>query len=286
MQVDGQRLHDCSSARPLQLPLEVSIIELHQVRFLPSVPLELVQHPCRSSLSSWDKPVEPVRPRFGSFGKSAAVSGEKDAMKKDINLSMKSALVTPSTLSKAFNKEPTPQTFSNANGSSVVDSDKVIAYNTGTGKMGLVERQSRSYASVVSDGAGRFKMAGGASARLVPRAEYDFEQANARLQKETISAPVSTALKETFYDRSASFFDNISCDATGGKEGKLEKNERKWNIETFGVAAPSGPHHYHHYNRGGGYRRGGGGYYRGGGYHRGGARGDTRQQHVEHQSAR
>lgn len=127
-----------------------------------------------------------------------------------------------------------------------------MAYNTGTGKMELVERHSRSYASVVSDGAGRFR-AKETTARLVPRSEYDFEQANARLQ---MPKELSNAPKGTFYDKTCSFFDNISCESTGTKDGKIDRNERRWNIETFGVAAPPGGHHTHYYgrNRRGSYR--------------------------------
>ena len=143
--------------------------------------------------------------------------------------------------------------------------DRVIAYNTATGKMGLVERQPRSFAAVVSDGAGRFKLAGEATARLVPKSEYDFQQANARLQKEDLSASGIIGPKTTFYDKSNSFFDNISCEATRIKEEKLDRNERSWNIETFGIPAPSGQHHHYH-NRG--YHHHRGGYH----HHRGGAR--------------
>lgn len=146
------------------------------------------------------------------------------------------------------------------------ETEKVMAYNTATGKIELVERQTRSFASVVSDGAGRFKVTGQSTPRVVPKNDYDFQQANARLQKESL--PESSSSKESFYDKNISFFDKISCESTIGKDGQNDKNERKWNIETFGIAAPSHRGSGHR----GGYRRGS---YRGG---RGGSRGNSHNQ--------
>lgn len=72
---------------------------------------------------------------------------------------------------------------------------------------------------------------------------------------------------KVFYNKERSFFDNISCEASERKAGAGKpdwKNERKLNVETFGVSSVRRPGGY--YNRG--YRRGGmggGGYgYRGG----------------------
>lgn len=144
-----------------------------------------------------------------------------------------------------------PGTFMSTQSNDDNTAEKVKAYNTGTGKIEMVERQSRSYASVLSDGNGRFRAAE-TTTRMVPRTEYDFEHANSRLQMSREELP--TAPKEQFYDKTSSFFDNISCESTVGKDGKFDKNERRWNIETFGIAAPSGANRYTHY-RGG--RRGG-----------------------------
>lgn len=153
-------------------------------------------------------------------------------------------------------------------------SDKVVAYNTGTGKMELVERQSRSYASVVSDGAGRFRVTGEGAPKMVPKAEYDFEQANARLAKERLPE----APRGSFYDKGSSFFDNISCEATTGKDGRMDRNERRWNIETFGV--PAAPGHHHNRYRGGSHQQYGGGPRHGGygGQHTGGQRRSSNYQ--------
>lgn len=160
----------------------------------------------------------------------------------------------PTAAAKASSSDPAPlQPGSLATDQSKGHgtAEKVKAYNTGTGKIEMVERQSRSYASVLSDGAGRFRTAE-TTTRMVPRTEYDFEQANARLQMSREEVPV--APKELYYDKSSSFFDNISCESTLGKDGRMDKNERKLNIETFGVALPAG-HNRHYYHRGG--RRGG-----------------------------
>lgn len=185
-----------------------------------------------------------TKPTFGSFTGVANAGGTPTPLTRpqppsQSQVTSGSGLMTPSLLTKA----------GPAAGAAVPPapgaSNKVVAYNTGTGKMELVERQSRSYASVVSAGAGRFRVTGEAAPKLVPKAEYDFEQANARLTKEHIP----DAPREAFYDKSSSFFDNISCEATVGKDGKMDKNERRWNIETFGVPVAPGHHHYHHHNR-------------------------------------
>ncbi|XP_008477819.1 protein LSM14 homolog A [Diaphorina citri] len=64
---------------------------------------------------------------------------------------------------------------------------------------------------------------------------------------------------DKFYDKTKSFFDNISCEAVERSKGAFQRTdwrqERKMNSETFGVAAT---------RRGGGYRGRGGFYYGGG----------------------
>ncbi|XP_069687851.1 protein LSM14 homolog A isoform X2 [Periplaneta americana] len=85
---------------------------------------------------------------------------------------------------------------------------------------------------------------------------------------------------QIFYDKTKSFFDNISCEAVERSKGRSQRTdwrtERKLNSETFGVASA----------RRGGYRgrgyygnRGmGGGMYRGGNYRGGGYRGQGAQR--------
>ncbi|XP_043287380.1 protein LSM14 homolog B isoform X2 [Venturia canescens] len=119
--------------------------------------------------------------------------------------------------------------------------------------------------------------------------DYDFEQANtefeelrSRLAKAKIDAGTENEKKDdsgnetgagegepeedsdvVHYDKSKSFFDNISCEAVERSKGSQRtdwRKERKLNSETFGVAST---------RRGGfrgrGYYRGMGGIYRGGG---------------------
>ncbi len=57
---------------------------------------------------------------------------------------------------------------------------------------------------------------------------------------------------EVFYEKS-SFFDNISCEATTGRSEGREFNERRRNIETFGVAEPPGAATHLQRRPGGGY---------------------------------
>lgn len=111
--------------------------------------------------------------------------------------------------------------------------------------------------------------------------EFDFETANAQFDKEKIekelkkltitdgeSAETNNVVNgnkeeaaeeeeeddEIFYDKSKSFFDNISCEATERAKGKDNRpnwrEERKVNAETFGISST--------YRRGGYRGRGGG----------------------------
>lgn len=226
-----------------------------------------------SSLQWNETKAAPIRaPTFGSLAMAdAALKREPTTFNRPMQNGEPSR-PHPSTLPKpaatTFMSTPSPSSpFSSAslsanvktNDASVNSNDMVKAYNTVTGKVELVEKTSRSYAAVVSDGAGRFRVSGETTARIVPRAEYDFQQANARLQppRELKTA----AAKETFYDKSTSFFDNISCEATGKNEPR-DRNERRLNIETFGMAAPSGGHHHHHNHRHGNHHQNRGGYRR------------------------
>ncbi|XP_069113012.1 LOW QUALITY PROTEIN: protein LSM14 homolog B-like [Argopecten irradians] len=143
--------------------------------------------------------------------------------------------------------------------------------------------------------------------------EFDFESSNAQFDKEeierelkqklTISDKVPTTNGEKegsienggdnststnnppeeeeddlFYDKAKSFFDNISCEATERAKGSTRtswREERKLNVETFGVS--DFPRRNFRGGRGygnRGYRGGRGGYYRG--PPRGGPRGGGR----------
>jgi protein LSM14 len=84
--------------------------------------------------------------------------------------------------------------------------------------------------------------------------------------QEAVQGPTDEEQKEddeenAFYDKSKSFFDQISCEALERSKGKVQRvdwrQERKLNTETFGVSQ--------NYRRGGYRGRGGYGYgYRGG----------------------
>ncbi|KAL4234341.1 Protein LSM14 A [Mactra antiquata] len=155
--------------------------------------------------------------------------------------------------------------------------------------------------------------------------EFDFESSNAQFDKEEIERELKQKLTltddnskvngektvenggdeeddECFYDKSKSFFDNISCEATDRAKGKQSrpswKEERKLNVETFGTSDPRrgfrgrggyrGNRGYNNYNgyrgrgRGGGGGSGGGGYRGRGGYNggrgSGGSAGPRRNQ--------
>lgn len=125
-------------------------------------------------------------------------------------------------------------------------------------------------------------------------ADYDFESANAKFNKEDIKKEVAQAqtsgttesaapsaaqlaaalaASDKFYDKGKSFFDNISCenkDRSMGPEANpnswKRNEERRLNIETFGQASVDGGRYGRGSGRGGrgGYRGG-----RGGGYGRG-----------------
>ncbi|KAI8854415.1 FDF domain-containing protein [Chytridium lagenaria] len=119
----------------------------------------------------------------------------------------------------------------------------------------------------------------------IPDSDYDFELANAKFNKEENKVEMKPSKTEdageaepgevadaeptspsTFYDKTSSFFDNISCEARDKAEGERRRvrqnEERRLNMETFGQVSIDGYR--------GGYRRGN---YRGG---RGGQRGGNR----------
>jgi protein LSM14 len=191
------------------------------------------------------------RPNFGSLEAESQKATNQSSSTRPFSSSPSATVVRPNNsvplVPSAVSSARPGTTTSNV--SVTEQSDKVMAYNSVTRKMEMVERSiARSYASVLTDGAGRFKV-DPQQARPIPTTDYDFAKANARLQKD---APTLDVPKEAFYDKTSSFFDNISCEATGAKDSK-GKNEGRWNIETFGIAAPAGQQRrsYIHGRRGG-----------------------------------
>jgi protein LSM14 len=91
---------------------------------------------------------------------------------------------------------------------------------------------------------------------VVPNAEYDFSSANAKFQKSEDDMNAAAGQTDPAYNKSSSFFDNISCQANDQPMERRERmqHERDLNMETFGQAAPA-----RRYGRGrGGYHRGSG----------------------------
>ncbi|EIE77089.1 hypothetical protein G6F46_004941 [Rhizopus delemar] len=113
----------------------------------------------------------------------------------------------------------------------------------------------------------------------VPSSEFDFEASNAKFDKNELTKKdevddleeVTEDSSDGFYNKSSSFFDNISCESkerSEQRENEPRRNrfqeERKLNMETFGQATADQSRYRHNYHRGrGGNYRGRGGYYRG-----------------------
>ncbi|KAK9471419.1 Scd6-like Sm domain-containing protein [Dipodascopsis tothii] len=105
----------------------------------------------------------------------------------------------------------------------------------------------------------------------VPASDFDFAESNAKFNKDDIQKPDEAAPEDpdgdAFYNKSSSFFDNISCGTRERLEPRPEKptgtgsrqEERKLNMETFGQASVDTGRY-----RGRGRGRGRGGYGRGG----------------------
>ena len=128
----------------------------------------------------------------------------------------------------------------------------------------------------------------GATAKDVPTTDFDFESSNAKFSKEDLvkeaiagspvgentpdaTSPTESAAPASGYNKSASFFDNISSEAKerlegggnrpGGREWRGE--EQKKNLETFGQGSVDNGYRGGYRGRGRGRGRGG---YRGRGY--------------------
>ncbi|KAK9457149.1 Scd6-like Sm domain-containing protein [Dipodascopsis uninucleata] len=153
---------------------------------------------------------------------------------------------------------------------------------------------SRGFRQFNSRGGFNNRRGGFGGAKLqVPSSDFDFEESNAKFSKDELLKEVQgseeqeaeeTEATEVYYNKSSSFFDNISSssrdrqDPTTG-ERLARSEERKLNLETFGQASIDSGRF-----RGRGRGRGRGGYYGrgrgGGGYnnYRGGFRQQQHQQ--------
>lgn len=105
------------------------------------------------------------------------------------------------------------------------------------------------------------QMAKAKIADAIPNGEEKTEESSTNEAPPAVASTNESEEEVIFYDRSKSFFDNISCEALERSKGKLYRTdwrqERKLNVETFGVT--------NSYMRRGGYYRG----YRGGFRYRG-----------------
>jgi protein LSM14 len=161
----------------------------------------------------------------------------------------------------------TPKSDQKAAAAAAEDS-KVLSYSTGTKKSQLVNPPPQpptgklSYASMVAGGRAEPPKKAPAAAPAATSAtpsrpgsfrppaehskaaaapDFSFEASQAGLQNlTTAQAEVFKAIQDkSFYSKSSSFFDDISCDAKDGKaDDSRLRNERSWNVETFGVPAP------------------------------------------------
>lgn len=147
---------------------------------------------------------------------------------------------------------------------------------------------------------------------VVPKSDFDFEGSNAKFDKDHIVKEVThphddqyaeadNAEEEEevvipppddFYDRSKSFFDNISCEAKERQDGpnrygdnrRKYHEERKLNVETFGQASVEHGRHRGYRGRGGHRGRGLHGGFRGGN-RRGGQNRQQQQSQQQNQQS-
>ena len=137
----------------------------------------------------------------------------------------------------------------------------------------------------------------------IPNSEFDFEASNAKFDKSEVvkkdgeevndeeAEEIEIPQPDEFYDKTSSFFDNISCESKERNEQRQQKwvvsraclmaktnrsfscseprrshfhEERKLNLETFGQATVDQSRYRNNYRGRGGYRggRGGNNYYR------------------------
>ncbi|KAL7309815.1 hypothetical protein PS15m_010654 [Mucor circinelloides] len=118
----------------------------------------------------------------------------------------------------------------------------------------------------------------------IPNSEFDFEASNAKFDKSEVvkkegeevndeeAEEIEIPQPDEFYDKTSSFFDNISCESKERNEQRQQNEprrshfheERKLNLETFGQATVDQSRYRNNYRGRGGYRggRGGNNYYR------------------------
>ncbi|KAG2211124.1 hypothetical protein INT46_004500 [Mucor plumbeus] len=119
---------------------------------------------------------------------------------------------------------------------------------------------------------------------IIPNSEFDFEASNAKFDKSEVvkkdgeeandeeAEEIEIPQPDEFYDKTSSFFDNISCESKERNEQRQQNEprrshfheERKLNLETFGQATVDQSRYRNNYRGRGGYRggRGGNNYYR------------------------
>lgn len=174
--------------------------------------------------------------------------------------------LTPKTDKREENRAVPPPASKPA--SSGGETAKVLTYSTETKKIEVVEKPVFSYASMVSQGrsdvrrkpaerTGSFKPAESHPRQAAP--DFAFKSSDASIANlSNAQAQVLQNIQQrgdSFYSKT-SFFDDISSDAKeskGGDDSRL-KNERSWNMETFGIAAP--PRAYNNHPGGSSHGRG------------------------------
>ncbi|KAI8642683.1 Scd6-like Sm domain-containing protein [Parasitella parasitica] len=109
----------------------------------------------------------------------------------------------------------------------------------------------------------------------IPNSEFDFEASNAKFDKSEVvkkngeandeeSEEVEIPQSDEFYDKTSSFFDNISCESKERNEQSQRneprrshfQEERKLNVETFGQTTVDQSRYRNNYRGRGGYRGG------------------------------
>ncbi|KAG0173234.1 hypothetical protein DFQ28_011640 [Apophysomyces sp. BC1034] len=115
------------------------------------------------------------------------------------------------------------------------------------------------------------RRSGDRNAVAVPLQDFDFVSSNAKFNKEDATTTkddetVTVPQADIFYDRTKSFFDDISCEAKersdserqSGNYRRKHHEERKLNLETFGQSTVEHGRHFRGRGRGG--NRWGGGF--------------------------
>lgn len=158
-----------------------------------------------------------------------------------------------SALSSGQNASAAATTATAAPSSSIVNTQESGSFAS------AAAAKPRSYSTAAGAAAQNHRPAQQRSSKVVvPDSEFDFSSANARFSKDSIDEPVESV--GPAYNKHASFFDDISCQAKeqlSGERSDRLRNERELNMETFGQAAPYRRYHHRGRGRGRGYHRGG-----------------------------